>query len=161
MPPDASNNAAGQPGTPGKGNDGAYLDLHLPARMAELPGLLDAVEAFCSRMELSPRVSYNLALTLDELVTNAINYGYPCGEKRCQGSVRILVEFPGAVLKVTVEDDGEPFNPLEYPAPPEDTCERLSREGGLGIHLVRSLMDGAQYTRANGKNIMTMWKKVD
>lgn len=66
---------------------------------------------------------------------------------------------PGEV-KIDVEDDGRPFNPLE--APEVDTTTSLVDRliGGLGIHLVRKVTDGLEYKRLGDKNLFTLKKKI-
>jgi serine/threonine-protein kinase RsbW len=62
-------------------------------------------------------------------------------------------------MKVEVEDDGRPFNPLE--APPPDIGKPLAERevGGLGIHLVRKMMDELEYRRENDKNLLILKTK--
>ena len=66
---------------------------------------------------------------------------------------------PGEV-KAEVEDDGQPFNPLE--APEADTTKPLEERtiGGLGIHLARKLIDGLEYQRQEGKNLLLLKKAL-
>jgi anti-sigma regulatory factor (Ser/Thr protein kinase) len=66
---------------------------------------------------------------------------------------------PGEV-KAEVEDDGRPFNPLE--AAEVDTAKPLEERtiGGLGIHLVRKLMDGLEYQRQEEKNLLIIRKQL-
>jgi len=63
-------------------------------------------------------------------------------------------------ITIEVEDDGQPFNPLEAPEP--DTTKSLEDRlvGGLGVYLVRKLMDGLEYRRHEGKNLLVMKKHV-
>jgi serine/threonine-protein kinase RsbW len=72
--------------------------------------------------------------------------------------VRLDVE--PAEVRVEVEDDGRPFNPLE--APDADTTSPLEERpiGALGIHLVRKLTDGLDYKRQADKNLLTLKKKL-
>ena len=72
--------------------------------------------------------------------------------------MRLSVE-PGE-MRVDVEDDGQPFNPLE--APEADTTNPLEERtiGGLGVHLVRKLMDGLEYKRQGERNLLTIKKKT-
>jgi serine/threonine-protein kinase RsbW len=63
-------------------------------------------------------------------------------------------------IRVEVEDDATPFNPLEVPAPDLDRPLDERLVGGLGIHLVRQVMDGLDYQRLDGKNLVVMKKKT-
>ena len=64
------------------------------------------------------------------------------------------------VLTLTIEDEGIPFNPLEMKEPevPADLID--VRIGGLGIHIVRKLMDDIRYNRKQGRNKLTMKKSI-
>jgi anti-sigma regulatory factor (Ser/Thr protein kinase) len=59
-----------------------------------------------------------------------------------------------------IEDDAQPFNPLEAPPPDVNAPLRERPLGGLGIHLARTMMDAMAYRRENGKNILTIRKKI-
>ena len=94
---------------------------------------------------------------MGEILTNIISYGYTdSGEHEI--TVRLSIE-PGE-MRVDVEDDGKPFNPLE--APEVDTTKPLEERalGGLGVHLVRKLTDGLEYQRHEGKNLLIMKKHL-
>ncbi len=62
---------------------------------------------------------------------------------------------------MTIADDGVPFNPLGAEAPDIDASLEEREIGGLGIHLVRSLMDDVSYQRRIGKNVMTLVKHLE
>src|SRR6185295_7891269 len=106
---------------------------------------------------LSAEISHNLKVALDEILTNVISYAYADG-----GEHSIITRFAleQGELTVEVEDGGRPFNPLN--APEADTKQSLEERpiGGLGIHLVRKLIDELQYRRQNDRNILTMRLKV-
>jgi serine/threonine-protein kinase RsbW len=70
--------------------------------------------------------------------------------------VRLSAE-PGEI-KAEVEDDGEPFNPLEAPEPDTEKSLEERTIGGLGIHLVRKLMDRLEYKREGERNLLTVRK---
>jgi anti-sigma regulatory factor (Ser/Thr protein kinase) len=63
-------------------------------------------------------------------------------------------------LRIEVEDDGRPFDPLAHSAP--DLSQPLDKRpvGGMGIHMIRKSMDRVEYRRADGKNILTMTKAI-
>jgi anti-sigma regulatory factor (Ser/Thr protein kinase) len=94
---------------------------------------------------------------LEEIITNVISYGYKDGLGH-EISVRLSWKDPN--IKVEVEDDGRPFNPLE--APPPDMVKPLAERnvGGLGIHLVREMMDELEYRRESDKNILVLRTKI-
>ena len=100
---------------------------------------------------------HDLNLALEEILTNIISYGYTDNREH-EIKVRLSVQ-PGEV-KAEVEDDGQPFNPLA--APEADTTQSLEERtiGGLGIHLVRKLMDGLEYKRQGDRNLLTIRKKT-
>jgi sigma-B regulation protein RsbU (phosphoserine phosphatase) len=131
------------------------LDIKLGNRLAELDGVTEKVMDFGRRHGLATRVVHDLTLALEEVLSNVIKHGYPEGGDH-EISLRVRVE-PGQV-RAEIEDDGRPFNPLEAPEP--DTTKPLEERavGGLGIHLVRKLMDALEYRRQGGKNLLTIRK---
>ena len=84
-------------------------------------------------------------------------HGHPKGGQH-QISVNIALE--GVVVKLTVEDDGVPFNPLEAPLIDLDLPLEKRGTGGLGIHLIKGVMDDLEYNRVDGRNRLVMRKKI-
>jgi anti-sigma regulatory factor (Ser/Thr protein kinase) len=90
----------------------------------------------------------------EEIFVNIANYAYPPGET---GDVFISVKGD-AVLRF--EDTGQPYNPLEK-ADPDLDVPLMEREiGGLGIYLVKNLMDKVEYEHTGGKNVLTITKSL-
>ncbi|HWO99352.1 MAG TPA: ATP-binding protein [Methylococcus sp.] len=118
--------------------------------------LMEEMESFCRQSRLSQALILQLQLVLEELVTNAIKYGYP-GRDTGQIEVRLTIDPCTARLRIT--DDGAPFDPLA--ATPPDFARGLEEReiGGLGIHLIRKMMDTVRYERCGDKNIVTVCKK--
>jgi sigma-B regulation protein RsbU (phosphoserine phosphatase) len=87
-----------------------------------------------------------------------MNYAYPPGER---GDVTVEAVTNGMRLKFTIIDSGKPFDPTVQAA--VDTTLSASERpiGGLGIHLVRQIMDSINYERINGLNVLTLRKKLD
>lgn len=105
-------------------------------------------------MDLPESLTWNLDLCANEAVTNIISYAYKDHDRHYIDLRLELTE--NQVLSLTIQDDGMPFNPFEVPPPvPYDTIEN-AKIGGLGIHLIRSLMDECDYCRSNGKNSSTL-----
>ena len=99
----------------------------------------------------------NLNLAVEEAVVNVINYAYPEGTK---GNINIEACANDVRLKFTITDTGIPFDPTAI----KDADTSLSAEerpiGGLGIYLVRQLMDSINYEYADGHNVLTLRKKL-
>ena len=131
------------------------VEIQLHNKVSELASANQTVTEFGQQHGLPDSVLHDFNLALGEILTNIISYGYTdSGEHEI--TVRLSIE-PGE-LRVDVEDDGKPFNPLE--APEVDTTSRLEERavGGLGVHLVRKLTDGLEYRRHEGKNLLVMKK---
>ena len=97
-------------------------------------------------------------IALDELFTNIISYGF---RDDLEHLVKIQIMRENCTLTLCVEDDGIPFNPLkakdiELPCDIEDY-----KIGGLGLHLVKKLMDQVCYERCEGKNKLTLKKEIE
>ncbi len=132
-----------------------HVEIQLHNKLSELASANQTVTEFGQQHGLPDSVLHDFNLALGEILTNIISYGYTdSGEHEI--TVRLSIE-PGA-MRVDVEDDGKPFNPLE--APEVDTTSRLEERavGGLGVHLVRKLTDGLEYRRHEGKNLLVMKK---
>jgi len=128
-------------------------------RLEEIPRLHAMLAERANPLGLSPDVRHALELSLDELLTNTISYGFPEGGEH---DIVVRLQVDGErVVTLEIEDDGRPFNPLERPAP--DTAAPLDERpiGGLGIHLVKQLMDEVRYRRHGAHNIVTLTKRND
>lgn len=125
--------------------------------LAELQRLNQLVTDFAEHHSLPSELVFRVTLVLEEIITNVISYGYE-DEMEHEISVRLSWEDPD--MKIEVEDDGRPFNPLE--APPPDIVKPLAERpvGGLGIHLVREMMDKLEYRRENDKNLLVLKTRV-
>ena len=135
----------------------ALLEITLANRTAELQRLASEVERFAENYRIPEPDVQALSLALDEVVTNTISYGY---DDQGAHEIRIRVTLANGRLSAEVEDDGRAFNPLT--APPPDLSSNVEERavGGLGVHLVRSLMERVDYRRESGKNHLTMSKRL-
>ncbi|HEX6437646.1 MAG TPA: SpoIIE family protein phosphatase [Candidatus Binatia bacterium] len=131
------------------------VEIRVNNKLSELASANQALTEFGRQYGLADNVLHDLNLALEEILTNIISYGYTDS-----GEHEIAVRFSikAGEMRVDVEDDGQPFNPLE--APEVDTSKPLEERtiGGLGVHLVRKLMDGLEYQRREGKNLLVMRK---
>jgi sigma-B regulation protein RsbU (phosphoserine phosphatase) len=133
------------------------VEIKVRNKLSELDSANQALTEFGHRHGLPDNVLHDLNLVLGELLTNIISYGYTDGGEH-EIMVRLSVE--PEEMRVEVEDEGKPFNPLEVAE--ADTTKPLEERavGGLGIHLVRKLTDGLEYKRHEGRNLLVMKKRL-
>jgi anti-sigma regulatory factor (Ser/Thr protein kinase) len=134
------------------------LCVELAPDLTEISRLTEAFESLADELRLSPAATFELTLVLDELVTNVINYGGvpPGGE-------RIRVEFRAGdgALEITISDPGKPFDPRDAKPPDTDSPLEDREIGGLGVHLVRNMVDTFAYRYEGGRNMVTLLKRID
>ena len=133
------------------------ITIRLPADVREIERLNQLVRRFGELHEIPSRALYAVNLALDEVVTNVVLYGF---ENSTGQEVAVRVETTGDDLRSEVVDGGREFNPLDAPLPDLTAALEERALGGLGIHLVRSLMDRVEYRRENAKNVLTMRKRI-
>ena len=134
------------------------ISVTLVNELSEVARLSRLVEAFGEAEGLGLDAVFSMNLALDEVVTNVIRYAHDDDGQQHPIIVRLAIEQD--VLTAQVEDDGRAFNPLEAPTPDIGAGIDERRIGGLGIHLVRSVMSSVEYRREDGRNVLTMKKKV-
>lgn len=133
------------------------LFLVLRNQLSELKRMSEAVSAWCQGNNISSTVEFHVNLALDEIISNVIRYGWDdSGEHEFHVRLFLLNDE----VRVEVEDDAKPFNPLKIPTPDLDKPLNDRPVGGLGIHLVRQVMEGLDYQRLHGKNLFIMKKKI-
>ena len=132
-----------------------HLILHNDIQ--QIPQLAEFVETVSALAHLSGSMSMSLNLALEEAVTNVILYAYPEG---ADGLVDVEAIIRKDELQFIVTDSGKPFDPTAAPEA-DITLDVEDRPiGGLGIFLVRNIMDSVRYERVEGKNILTMSKNL-
>lgn len=133
------------------------ITIRFGADLQEIERLNRIIRHFGELHEIPGRTLYAINLAIDELVTNVILYGYdePRGEE-----VIVRIETAGQELHAWIRDGGRHFNPLEVASPKLDAPLSERALGGLGIHLVRNLMDHVEYGRVDGKNVLTLRKRI-
>ncbi len=132
-------------------------NIQIGNNIGELARVTATVERFGDANALPQQMVNDLNVTLDEVLSNIISYAYT---DSAEHHITIDLSFDGECAKVVVEDDGVPFDPLQvpHPNPVPDLLER--KVGGLGIHFIRTLMDDCAYVRSDGRNILTLTKRV-
>jgi anti-sigma regulatory factor (Ser/Thr protein kinase) len=117
-----------------------------------------SVEELGQRESWPDSLTFKVNLVLEELGLNILSYGGAGMDRRPE--VEIVLTSEDDTLTIEVSDDGYPFNPLEDAAEPNLDALLDDRSiGGLGVHLVRTLMDDLSYQRTAGKNCLKMVAK--
>ena len=129
----------------------------LKSKMSELNSLCQHLEDCGTAMELPQKCLFEINLGLDELFTNIISYGF---EDESEHQIKFSLVKDDETLVVQVEDDGKPFNPLEAASPSVSEDLDEVEIGGLGIHLIKKMMDDIVYQRIEGKNRLVLKKCV-
>ena len=131
--------------------------LTLPNDVKAIPQLASFVEEVAERYGADLSVTMSLNLALEEAVVNVMNYAYP---QDTFGEINITASFSDNTLIFTISDAGTPFDPTKVSDPDTSLSATDRPIGGLGIHLVRQIMDEVSYTYENNHNILTIKKKI-
>ena len=131
--------------------------LRIPNSFDALTTAADETTQFLEENSVSADAVFATNLAIEELVTNIVKYGYDDTDAH-----EILIEFAinDGQLRIVISDDGHEFNPFDQPEPDTSLPAEDRPIGGLGIHFVRNLLDDCAYCRADGKNIVTLRKKL-
>jgi sigma-B regulation protein RsbU (phosphoserine phosphatase) len=131
---------------------GPRLELSIPNHLAESAGVKDHFDTFAENYGIPDKTRLKMHVVIDELLTNIISYAYPDDDPH---EIGIKIELSANRLKVSMVDDGIPFNPLGLETPDTELSLEERQIGGLGIHIVRKMMDRVSYRRRIDKNVIT------
>jgi serine/threonine-protein kinase RsbW len=128
------------------------------AEVAQLGPLMAFLQDFWSSAALPAAGCLPFELALEEIFMNVVMHGCAAGARR---QVEVSLAMTAEGLTVTIEDDGPGFDPLSLPSP--DVTAGLAERpvGGLGVYLVRQMMDSVSYARIDGRNRLRMSKSLD
>lgn len=132
-----------------------HLSLHNDVQQILL--LEGFMERVAGAAGLDPATTMSLNLALEEAVTNVIMYAYPKGK---EGPVDIDAVVDGGELCFVLSDSGTPFDPTAAPEADISLGVEERPIGGLGIFLVRKIMDRVTYQYTGGRNTLKMLKKI-
>lgn len=132
--------------------------LILKNEISEISKLATFIDEVGEEMSLSPELIFNLNLVLEEAISNVILYAYPKEEHQ---EISLSVQKKDDSIIFVLTDSGKEFDPTLAP----DADITLSAEerqiGGLGIFLIRQIMNTVEYQRINGQNVLTLAKQLD
>lgn len=125
--------------------------------LAELPATLDWLEAALRTAGAGADQIGEWRLVAEEGLSNIIRHGYTDAARH---SIEVTLERAGGEIRLVLRDDGRPFDPLAAPTPDLDRPPEERPEGGLGVHLVKTLVDRADYRRENGINVLRLVRRA-
>jgi anti-sigma regulatory factor (Ser/Thr protein kinase) len=152
---------AAPPGGHSRMTDRRRLDTVLASRRSEIPRLAGIVRQFGTDNHLSDDDIMRIRLVLDEIVVNIVAHGYEDAGDTNRHDIHVhLCLDDRDVLTIRVTDDAREYDPRLAPAPRFDLPIEERRKGGLGVHIVKAIMDTIDYRRVDGQNVLTLTKKL-
>lgn len=131
--------------------------LTLTNDLKRVPRLNNFIDEVCEAVGFDMATTMQINLAIEEAVVNVMNYAYPAGTK---GDITIEAKSNDTDMMFVISDTGTPFDPTAK-AEVDITLSAEDRSiGGLGIHLIRQIMDHINYERTDGHNVLTLIKKL-
>lgn len=121
----------------------------------ELSRVAGFMEEVCDELQLDPHLAMKLQLAIEEMVVNVISYAYPKGSF---ADISLTVEADGKELTLVLSDSGVPFDPTAKDDPDLDVDPMDREQGGMGILIVKNIMNEVSYQRLGDTNQLTMKK---
>lgn len=140
-------------------NSMEVMVLHLKVinQYIEIDRVNSEFDAFAKACELDDSIRRKVNLVFDELLNNIISYAFQDEEDH---HIDISVKYHSDQLEIQISDDGTPYNIFQSPSPKTDLPLEDRPIGGLGIYLVRQVMDEYAYNRKGNQNVSTLIKRV-
>lgn len=131
------------------------LSLDILNELESIDHVNEAFNTFAERHAIPDGARRTFNIAFDDLINNIVSYGYDDAE---QHRIHVEVALDGSTLQATLIDDGTPFDPFAMDSPDLEAELDERRIGGLGVHLVRTMMDECTYERTNDRNVVVIRK---
>ena len=125
--------------------------------LSELDRLCQNCESVGESFGMSKKLIFEMNLALDELFTNIISYGFKDDKEHI---IKVEIKAENNEILMRIEDDGIPFDPVLVEEPELEWRIEECKIGGLGIHLIKKLMDEVRYERVNDVNVIYLKKHI-
>jgi serine/threonine-protein kinase RsbW len=133
-------------------------EIRIKNQISELEHVAQFIEEIGEELGLSMELQMNLNLVMEEMVSNIIFYAYP---QEVDAEIELVAKSDGKELTFVLTDQGREFDPTakEDADPNVNPAERDI--GGMGIFIVKNIMNQVTYQRLEGKNLLTMTKGIE
>ncbi len=133
-------------------------NLKFPANVELVDKMIDPIVSALREIDVEHKKIYQVNLALEEILVNIAKYAYPDN----QGIIDISYEMSedNKKLKIVIKDKGTEFNPLEKEDPDLEASVENRKIGGLGIYIVKNIMDDIKYQRINNENVLELIKEL-
>ena len=132
-------------------------EIRIKNQISELEKIARFIEEICEELGLSMELQMDLNLVIEEMVTNIIFYAYP---KDVEADIELLVKSDGKELTFVLSDQGKAFDPTARESTDLSVNPAERDLGGMGIFIVKNIMNDVIYQRLGGKNLLTMIKDI-
>ena len=132
-------------------------ELKLKNQISELERVNQFVEEIGDELGLDMELQMNLNLVMEEMVSNVIFYAYPQGT---EAEIELMAESDGKEVTFVLSDSGKEFDPTMKESVNTDINPAERDIGGMGIFIVKNIMNKVTYQRLKGKNLLTMKKDI-
>ena len=133
-------------------------EITLPAIIENISRVTAFVDEQLEALDCPMKAQMQIDVAIDELFGNIARYAYAPGTG--EAAVRFDFDADTRTVSISFLDSGIPFDPLSQAAPDINAPAEARAVGGLGIYLVRKTMDRVDYRYADGKNILTIQKRI-
>jgi len=134
-----------------------HFEITIKNRLPEIEKVVQSFETFADKQGLEVKIRREMKMVFDEMLNNIISYAFQQNEEH---EIEIRISLTTDCLTLVISDDGSPFNPFGLEAPDTDLPLEQRKIGGMGIHLVRKVMDDVLYQRKIEKNVVTLTKSI-
>ena len=133
-------------------------EITVEATTGNIPKVAAFVDEELERLDCAPKANMQIDVCIDELVANVAHYAYGSGT----GSVTVRLGFDEEqrIFSMTFVDAGVPFDPCNVPEPDISLPLEERPIGGLGLLMVRKMMDEMRYRREGEHNVLTVYKRI-
>jgi serine/threonine-protein kinase RsbW len=131
--------------------------LKIACKLDNLRNIREYIASFCASKRLSEIELNNIVLAIDEICANLMIHSNKCDENK-ELELKLIEETDG--LKFEILDQGKAYDTTKYITPDLNHYVKTAKKGGLGMMIVKKVMDSVEFSEKNGKNICCMFKRV-